>query len=413
MAGSPGDLPLRPGEMRDRNRALVLDAVVRSEPVTRAQLAARTGLTKSSVSSIVQELLSARLLVEQGTQREGDLGRPGTSLTLARDGVAGLGLVINVDHLAACVVDLARRARVQLVEVDDNRGRDPAAVVEQLVRLAGAAVAAAAGQGLTISATCLAVPGLVDQQTGAVLRAPNLGWSGVPLRQRLAGRVPSALTEVLVENDANVAALGELWFGEGAALGDYARISGEIGIGAGIVVGGQLFRGAHGHAGELGHTILEPGGARCACGARGCLELFAGQEAILRAAGLAPAVSATTRRADGPVSALADRLAAGDRRALDALELAGRSLGLATASLVKLVDPDTVVLGGIYATLAPWLRASFQAALQAGIPMTRATPPRVAISDLGPDAAARGAAGLVTARMLARPGALLSASARA
>jgi predicted NBD/HSP70 family sugar kinase len=100
-------------------------------------------------------------------------------------------------------------------------------------------VAAAAGQGLTISATCLAVPGLVDQQTGAVLRAPNLGWSGVPLRQRLAGRVPSALTEVLVENDANVAALGELWFGDGAGLGDYVHISGEVGIGAGIVVGGR------------------------------------------------------------------------------------------------------------------------------------------------------------------------------
>jgi predicted NBD/HSP70 family sugar kinase len=399
--------------MRDRNRALVLDAVVRNEPVTRAQLAGRTGLTKSSVSSIVQELVSARLLVEQGTQRGGDLGRPGTSLALARDGVAGLGLEVNVDYLAACVVDLARRTRVQFVEVGDNRARDPAAVVELLVRLAGAAVAAARSQGLTISATCVAVPGLVDQETGAVARAPNLDWRGVPLRQRLAGRVPSALTPVLVENEANVAALGELWFGDGAALGDFVRISGEIGIGAGIVVGGQLFRGAHGHAGELGHTTLEPDGAPCACGARGCLELFAGQEAILRAAGLDPAVSTSTGRADGPVSALVGRLGAGDRRAVTALEVAGRSLGTATASLVKLVDPDTVVLGGIYAVLAPWLSASFRRALLEGIPMTRAAPPRIAISALGPDAAARGAAGLVTAGMLARPGALLSASARA
>ena len=294
MAGASGDLPLRPREMRDRNRALVLDAVARHEPVTRAQLAARTGLTKSSVSSIVQELLAARLVVEQGAQRGGDLGRPGTALTLARDGLAGLGLEVNVDYLAACVVDLARRTRVQYVEVGDNRARDPAAVVELLVRLAGAAVAAAGTQGLTISATCVAVPGLVDQETGAVVRAPNLDWSGVPLRQLLAGRVPSALTPVLVENEANVAALGELWFGDGAGLGDFVRISGEIGVGAGIVVAGQLFRGAHGHAGELGHTTLEPDGAACACGGRGCLELFAGQEAILRRAGLDPAVSTST-----------------------------------------------------------------------------------------------------------------------
>lgn len=413
MAGPSGDRPLRPREMRDRNRALVLDAVARLEPVTRAQLAARTGLTKSSVSSIVTELRSAGLVVEQGAQRGGDLGRPGTALTLARDGLAGLGLEVNVDYLAACVVDLARRTRVQYVEVGDNRARDPAAVAGLLARLARAAVAAAATQGLTISATCVAVPGLVDQETGTVARAPNLGWSDVPLRRLLAGGVPAARTPVLVENEANLAALGELWFGDGAALGDYVHISGEIGVGAGIVVGGQLFRGAHGHAGELGHTTLEPDGAACSCGSRGCLELFAGQEAILRRAGLDPAVSTSTGRSDGPVSTLVEHLGAGDPRALDALEVAGRSLGTATASLVKLVDPDTVVLGGIYAVLAPWLRASFQRALLAGIPMTRAVPPRIAISALGPDAAVRGAAGLVTASLLARPGALLPGSARA
>jgi DNA-binding transcriptional ArsR family regulator len=267
--GSSGDLPLRPREMRDRNRALVLGAVARHEPITRAQLAVRTGLTKSSVSAIVTELLGAHLVVEQGTRRGGDLGRPGTELILARDGLAGLGLEVNVDYLAACVVDLARRSRVQFVEVGDNRGRDPAAVAELLARLARAAVAAAATQGLTISATCVAVPGLVDQETGTVARAPNLGWSDVPLRRLLAGGVPAARTPVLVENEANMAALGELWFGDGAALGDYVHISGEIGVGAGIVVGGQLFRGAHGHAGELGHTTLEPDGAACTCGRPG------------------------------------------------------------------------------------------------------------------------------------------------
>lgn len=406
-------MPLRPREMRDRNRALVLDAVARHEPVTRAQLAVRTGLTKSSVSTIVAELVAARLVVELGTQRGSDLGRPGTALALARDGLAGLGLEINVDYLAACVVDLARRTRVQYVEVGDNRARDPAAVTDLLARLAAAAVAAARTQGLTISATCVAVPGLADPETGAVARAPNLDWSGVPLRRLLAGRVPAALTPVVVENEANLAALGELWFGDGGGLGDYVHISAEVGIGAGIVVAGELFRGAHGHAGELGHTTLEPDGPACACGGRGCLELYAGQEAILRRAGLDPAASTSTGRADGPVGTLVARLAAGDPRALEALEVAGRSLGVATAALVKLLDPDSVVLGGVYALLAPWLREPFQRALVAGIPMTRAAPPRVAISALGPDAAVRGAAGLVTARMLAHPGALLSVSARA
>ncbi|HEX7148018.1 MAG TPA: ROK family protein, partial [Actinomycetota bacterium] len=200
--------------------------------------------------------------------------------------------------------------------------------------------------------------------------APNLGWRDVDIPALLAAHPPLAgpvdgVPALVVDNEANLAALGELWFGDGASLGDYVHISGEIGVGAGIVVGGQLFRGAHGHAGELGHTTLEPEGAACSCGSRGCLELFCGQEAILRRAGLDPAVSTSTGRADGPVSTLVEHLGAGDPRALDALEVAGRSLGTATASLVKLVDPDTVVLGGIYAVLAPWLRASFQRALLA------------------------------------------------
>jgi predicted NBD/HSP70 family sugar kinase len=414
MSGSAaGDTPLRQREMRDRNRALVLDEVARHEPITRAQLAFRTGLTKSSVSTIVQELLGARLLVEQGTQRGGDLGRPGTSLALASEGLAGLGLEVNVDYLAACVADLSRRTRVQYVEVGDNRARDPGTVVDRLVKLAAAAVAAAETQGLTISATCVAVPGLADIDTGAVVRAPNLGWTDVPLRDLLADRVPHALTRVLVENEANVAALGELWFGDGAGYGDYVHISGEIGIGAGIVVGGQIFRGAHGHAGEIGHIAIDPDGAVCACGGRGCLELFAGQEAILRAAGLVTAPSTSTGRSDGPMRALVDRLSDGERRAVEALAVAGQSLGMATASLVKIIDPDTIVLGGIYATLTSWLREPFERALLEGISMTRSTPPRIAISALGPDAATRGAAGLVSARMLERPGALLPAAGRA
>ena len=157
--------------------------------------------------------------------------------------------------------------------------------------------------------------------------APNLDWSGVPLRRLLAGRVPAALTPVVVENEANLAALGELWFGDGGGLGDYVHISAEVGIGAGIVVAGELFRGAHGHAGELGHTTLEPDGPACACGGRGCLELYAGQEAILRRAGLDPAASTSTGRADGPVGTLVARLAAGDPRALEASRWPGAASG--------------------------------------------------------------------------------------
>ena len=231
MAGPSGDLPLRPREMRDRNRALVLDAVVRSEPVTRAQLAARTGLTKSSVSSIVQELRSAGLVVEQGAQRGGDLGRPGTALTLARDGLAGLGLEVNVDYLAAWATDLAGVLHHRAFVASDNRAQSPEEVIGELAHLSVGALAQPFAETRTPLSACVAVPGLVDSHGGLVV-APNLGWADVPVADLLREALEDPSFELCVENEANLGAVAELVEGAGRGLRDFVYVSGEIGIGA-------------------------------------------------------------------------------------------------------------------------------------------------------------------------------------
>src|SRR5262249_45501385 len=133
------------------------------------------------------------------------------------------------------------------------------------------------------------------------------------------------------DNEANLAALGELWFGEGPELGSYIHVSGEIGIGAGIVVDGEVFRGAHGFAGELGHVRVDPGGPAGAGGGRGCLEQVAGQEAILRAAGIDEATATSPAGPDGPLSELVARLERRDDCALAAVRRAGEALGHALA----------------------------------------------------------------------------------
>ncbi|WP_162795536.1 ROK family transcriptional regulator, partial [Nonomuraea lactucae] len=258
--------------MRARNLAVVLGEVRASGPLTRAALAERTGLTKTTVSKLVADLLEAGAVVENGAVRAGERGRPGVAVALSGHRVATLGLEINVDYLAACVVDLTRSVRVRRSRPADNRNSRPEDVLGALRGLARWAVSEAESAGLRVTGAALAVPGPVED--GLLRNAPHLGWRDV----RVTG-LPGLPFEV--DNEANLAALGELWFGSGAT--DFLYVSGEIGIGAGLVVDGALFRGTYGQAGELGHVVVVPDGPGCRCGGRGCLEVYAGQDALLGA----------------------------------------------------------------------------------------------------------------------------------
>lgn len=267
--------------------------------------------------------------------------------------------------------------------------------------------AAAADAGLTLAGAALAVPGLVDAH-GLVRLAPNLGWRDVDVPGLLAAH--PALTDpvdgvpaLLVENEANLAALGELHARPGGPQ-SFLHVSGEIGIGAGIVLDGALFRGSRGWSGELGHVPVDPGGPTCRCGARGCLETYAGQEAVLAAAGLAGA----DLPADTAARRLADLAGAGDPAALAALQAAGTALGVAVSGVVNLLDLDTVVLGGGYATLAQWLCPPVLAELDDRVLTSGWSPVTVRPAALGAESAAVGGAGSVVRRIIARPSGWLS-----
>jgi predicted NBD/HSP70 family sugar kinase len=343
------DRPIRQGSLREHNLALALRHVAHSDrPLSRADLSAITGLTRATTSSLADELVAGGLIREVGPTPRTGAGRPANGLVLADTGPAGLGLEINVDYLAACVVDLTGAVRGFASHDIDLRGQSPAAVVGQLTEVAGVALADAAAQDLTAAGAGVAVPGLV--QGGTVRLAPNLDWHEVPLGELLAASPLAAGRPVTVDNEANLAAQGEaaqLVAGEPTS---FLYVSGEIGIGAGVVLDGALFRGAQGWAGELGHLTIEPAGPDCHCGSRGCLEQYAGQEAILLAAG-APR---TTGQA--ALRLMQERAGAGEPAMLAALRRAGAALGVAVAGAVNLLDVQTVVLGGGYAVLEPWLR---------------------------------------------------------
>ncbi|KQV23762.1 ROK family protein [Kitasatospora sp. Root187] len=385
--------------MRWANLALVLGEIA-AGPCSRAAVAGATGLTRAAVSSLVEELLAAGLLAEAGpTAPNGRVGRPGSELTLSPDGPAGIGGEIGVEHLAACVVDLRGEVRSWHRLEIGNRGRTPAAVLADLAELLRRAAAEA---GLRPAGLTLAVPGLVGAASGVIAGAANLGWSDVSaaaeLRSalRAAGAAELAALPIGVDNEANLGGLAELWLA--GRPDDFCHLSAEAGIGSAIVIGGQLLRGARGFAGELGHLTVWPDGPPCACGSRGCLEQYAGETAVLRAAGLEGI------RGDW-VALLAERAAAGDPKVLAALAGAGSALGIAAAGAVNLLDPQAVVLGGGYAELGDWLLPSMRAELTARVTVRPWNESWLSVSPLGRRGPLLGAAVGVVRRIIADPGA--------
>ncbi|MFF9623551.1 ROK family protein [Streptomyces griseosporeus] len=400
--------PLEPkadkATVRRHNLSLVLRAVHDAGEATRAGIAAHVGLTRAAVSSLVEQLLEYGFVSEGGKTSSGQAGRPGTVLKVARTGPAGLGVEINIDYVAVCVVDLAGTDRVRLAEHGDNRGLPPSDVLARAARLAARALTSAAEQELTPVGAHLALPGLVTG--GTVRQAPNLGWRRVPVEGLFAQalsvlRPDHRALPVSSDNEANAAALAELWFGAGTeGVRSFLYLTGEIGVGGALVLRGELLRGEHGFAGEIGHMVVDPDGPRCRCGARGCLEQYAGQSALLRAAGIDENAGAAG------VTELGRRARDGDPTALAALDRAGRRLGLAVSGAVNLFDPDAVMLGGVYRELMDWLAPAVERELAPRVVsgLWRGGPARLrAASALGD--AVRGAAGAVVREVLADPAA--------
>ncbi|MFC8724122.1 ROK family protein [Streptomyces bacillaris] len=390
--------------VRRHNLSLVLRAVRdegESGEATRAGVSARVGLTRAAVSSLVEQLMESGFLTESGKTFSGQAGRPGTALKVARTGPAGLGVEINIDYVSVCVVDLAGTGRVRQTEHLDNRGAPAGEVLARAARIAARTLDSAREQELRPVGATLALPGLVSG--GSVRQAPNLGWNEVPAQDLFAEaltvlRPGHPVLPVASENEANLAALAELWFGGLGDVRSFLYLTGEIGVGGALVLGGELLRGAHGFAGEIGHFVVDPDGPECRCGSRGCLEQYAGQTALLRAAGI-----------DGSgggagVVELERRARAGDGRAVAALTEAGRMLGRVVSGAVNLVDPDAVVLGGIYRGLMPWLSPPADEELTGRVVSGLWSPGsgRLRASSVAGDAA-RGAAALVVQDVLADP----------
>jgi predicted NBD/HSP70 family sugar kinase/biotin operon repressor len=326
------------GWLRERNRDRVMRVLSEQGRISQAAIARATGLSRTTVSTLVAQLKDAGLVTEvDGTSYEARGGRPGVQLVLQSPSRAVLGIDFGHSHVRVAVADLAHNVLAERVrDLDVNHHAKEA--IEVSARMAEDVLAVADVKSADIVGAGIGIPGPVDRVRGTVGSATILpGWIGIRIAAEMEARLG---VPVEIENDANLGALAELTWGSGRGCDNLAYIKAATGIGAGIVVDGKLVRGASGTAGEIGHTTLDQGGAICYCGNRGCLETVASGPAIIRLVGQARGETLT-------LAQIISLAAEGDVRCRRAISDAGMEIGVAVAGLCNLINPERVIIGGL------------------------------------------------------------------
>ena len=337
-------------DLRNHNLSVTLDTLLRAQkPMSRADLAKETGLTKATLS------LLASMLIESGVVQEGEpvvsttYGRPSTPLEIRGGSIAGIGLQINTDGYGCLALDLNGDTLGREWVSEDMTGTDPYEIFAKLDAMTFPLESRLKRRGCKVVGAGLALPGIVTDDMW-LLVARNLGWENVNLtRFNVVRRL-----DVVAGNEAKMAAIAQIpgYATERAPFlnvvdrtDSFIYLSTDIGIGGAVVRDGEVVMGSHGFAGEIGHLSVAMDGPLCSCGRHGCLEAFAGRRALVEAAGIAEDGDATSSEA---IDMFLQRWRAGDSDVAKVVDQAADALVSAIASAVNLVDVDTVLLGGLW-----------------------------------------------------------------
>ncbi|MFP7476843.1 ROK family transcriptional regulator [Terribacillus saccharophilus] len=362
--------------MKTVNRSLILNKIRMSSPISRADIAKETGLTPPTVSTIVKELMEQGL-VEENKLGSSSGGRKPTMLHIKTDEFFVIGVDAGPDTVDCILTNLTGEMLgivSQPLRVHTNREflHQVEQAIQQLLDKHGMQTEQIIGIGV-------AMHGVVDSETGVSRVAPLLGLHDIPIKQQLEDKFS---IPVKVDNDARAMALGESWFGGFDIQDSMVAVNIGRGVGAGIIIGGKLFHGASGLAGELGHMSIDPNGEKCACGNRGCLQTLASGPSIARRA----------KMASGEAVYQAAR--AGDEEARVILEKTGQILGIGLINLIHLLNPDRIILGGGVMESADFLFAPLKEEIASRALTEQAAKTEIMISKHGKHATAIGAAAL-------------------
>lgn len=338
--------------MRDINEAIVLNLIREHQPISRMQINRTTGLKLSTITVITRRLMDKGLIVEQGVAPSNG-GRKARLLGLRPEKVCVVGIDIGVTRTTLALGDFNGEIVHQQVMAT---GRRPLPFIDKLIQSVERLIASQKEQvefeGIGISAT-----GIVDSASGRIVFSPNLGWQDVDIRAMFEKRLPLPIT---VDNDARASALAEIWHGRGRQAGSMHLVFVTVneGVGTGIVVNGQLFRGSSEGAGEFGHLSLNHNGPVCNCGNRGCWELYASDRAtinrFLRSQRKAGAPDGK-RDADYTMRDVIKLARSGNKAAHGSLLATAKYLALGIANIINSLNPEMVVVGGELASVWPMI----------------------------------------------------------
>ena len=379
--------------LRAHNLSLALRHILANPgAINRAGIAAQTGISRATMSRLVDELIATGLVEESDDKLStGGRGRPTSVLSPASGTVIALGLQVNISVLGAYLVDLSGNVLARETLEGDFSGSDPQATLRKLARMGRRVLREGHEEGTTFLGSALALPGLVSGDT--LVTAPNLGWKNIPFEELTHPLHDLHVT--LIANEADLAAFAVAHPRPGVPEGpaSFIYVSGAVGIGGGLVINHQPLSGAHGWSGEIGHICVEPQGNVCSCGARGCLETIAGLKALCRAAGLEDESSARELT----------QLAGHSAKAQDALANAGHALGQALAGVVNTVDISQVYLGGLVAETALYLLPTLHEELETRVLQAPWYAPAIDILPSSEDLSLRGGAFQILERILDDP----------
>jgi len=324
--------------LRDRNRERVVEVLRERGRVSQADIARVTGLSRTTVHTLVAELKDSGVLHEaEAGVPDSRGGRPAVLLMLRHSPQAVVGIDFGHSHVGVAVADIGHNVLAER-RCDLDVSHDARTALDAAARMVDEVLAETHVERHSVIAAGIGIPGPVDRSTGTA-GSPTIlpGWIGVRIVDEMHDRLG---VPVEIENDANLGALAELTWGAGRECSNFVYIKVATGIGAGLVIDGKLLRGATGTAGEIGHTTLDESGALCYCGNRGCLETVASGPAIIKLVG--------PLNGDVPTLANIVQLAvAGELRCHRAVSDAGHEIGVAIASLCNLINPERVIVGGL------------------------------------------------------------------
>jgi predicted NBD/HSP70 family sugar kinase len=385
--------------MRRHNLALVLQQIHLDGALTRAELTQRLGLSRSTIGDLVAELSTLGLLEESVPSGGPRVGRPSHVVGPRPDSQFVVAVDIDVTRVVVAAVGIGGRVLARQVLAAQPGPVSPEDVTGQIAD-AVPALEQTVGGGARPVGIGISVPGTVERLTYVVGLAPNLGWHDAAFGKLMQKAVPEL--PVSVGNDADLAVLAEHSRGSARGYDDVIYLLGRVGVGAGILVDGRPLRGVGGLAGEVGHTILDPAGPLCHCGAQGCVEMFVGDAALLRLAGC-------DSDDDSDVDRVLCAAANGEERALKAVQTVAGSLGLAVANMVNLLNPRLVVMGGSLENVLNLAQSQVETSLDQHAMAAARGMVELRTTGLGEDGSLLGAAELAFGPLLADPlGALAS-----